>query len=593
MKNDNLGSAKQKIAQLASEKNYSEAHKQAEALVKRAPKDAEAWFVLAQLRAQRKEYSAAVTACMRAAQDKTSPVYAQAVEKALQLCVDQQLPEQGVEPAKAWMELYPDRPAAYYFLALFLFRLNYFVRAEQSLLRALEADPKNIAFMDLAGRVYAALAEHERARTYFAACKKVKPDALHVYVSDVFNANAHGALNEKKVFKLHCDAGRAYESTFSKGHTFEARDQASKIRIGYLSPDFYHHSVAYFFQSVLDTYSRDKFEVFCYSDGKHCDDMTKHLKGKSDHWCETHKLSDEGLLEQIREDQIDILVDLAGYTGQCRLAIYAMRAAPIQVSYLGYPNTTGLSQMDYRLVDDLSDPEGQSEAYHTETLLRLDGGFLCYSPLADAPEPSIDTAAEPELRLGSFNAFHKITDQVLDAWGEILTRLPQASLLIKAKALKDEPMQARLLAKFKARGVAPERLTLVGWTQGKHDHLDMYSNIDLHLDTFPYNGTTTTFEALWQGVPTLTLAGSVHRSRVGLTIMKRLDLSEFVAESADDYINKAVGFAANKPHLSELRPQLRERLGSSSLMDKKRFGETLEAAYLQMLALAMPDDNKG
>jgi predicted O-linked N-acetylglucosamine transferase (SPINDLY family) len=240
--------------------------------------------------------------------------------------------------------------------------------------------------------------------------------------------------------------------------------------------------------------------------------------------------------------------------------------------------------MDYRLTDQQSDPEGSTEQFYTESLLRLQGGFLCYYPNACAPSVSPLPASQNggQICFGSFNTFQKIGPQLLEAWAKILKQVKNSKLLIKAGPLHDAEFCAWVRQYFEQEGIDPLRVELMGWTGDKADHLELYSKIDLHLDTFPYNGTTTTCEALWQGVPTVTCVGEVHRARVGYSILSQLDMQDYAAHSIDGYIAKAVEKANDLVELSKLRAQLRERMQKSSLMDVERFSSNLADAYSQM-----------
>ena len=290
------------------------------------------------------------------------------------------------------------------------------------------------------------------------------------------------------------------------------------------------------------------------------------------------------VFELIRKDDIDILVDLSGYTGTYRLDLFAKRAAPIQVSYLGYPNTTGMSRIDYRLVDDWTDPTGKTEKFYSESLVRLASGFLCYYPNPSAPCVS-ELPANGNGRgvcFGSFNSFHKITNELLSAWANILLGIEGSTLIIKTGALHEESMRDTIHAQFETLGIEPARVELLGWNFEKLSHLDVYSKVDIHLDTSPYNGTTTTCEALWQGVPTITLTGDVHRARVGVSILTQVGLSDYIAKDLSEYVTIAVKKARDLSELSELRKTLREQMRNSMLMDVEAFSTELANAYETM-----------
>jgi predicted O-linked N-acetylglucosamine transferase (SPINDLY family) len=287
-------------------------------------------------------------------------------------------------------------------------------------------------------------------------------------------------------------------------------------------------------------------------------------------------------VKRIRDDGIDILVDLAGHTAGNSLKVFARQAAPIQVTWLGYPNTTGLEGMRCRIVDPVVDPPGQ-DSYYTENLVRLPGCFLCYKPPADAPAVSILPAAESaQLTFGSFNNLTKINDGVIRLWSEVIKAVPGSRLLLKNSSLTDEKTRLHYQQKFLEHGLDRECIELIGHTPTRQEHLALYDLVDIGLDTFPYNGTTTTCEALWMGVPVLTVAGEYHAGRVGLTLLEAAGLSDWVSDSDKDFIENAVKKSENLSKLSALRAGLRERLLASDLCNAAQFTSNLEHAYRGM-----------
>lgn len=346
-----------------------------------------------------------------------------------------------------------------------------------------------------------------------------------------------------------------------------------RLRIGYVSPDFWTHSVAYFIEPVLETHDEDRFEVFCYADVARPDDTTDRLRRSVAHWRDTVALDDGALFDRIRDDRIDILVDLSGHTGGNRLPVFGRRAAPVQMSWIGYPATTGLSQMDYRISDGWADPEGETDGFHSERLLRLPKGFLCYRPPANAPIPTERPGRRP-ITFGSFNNLSKVTDGVIALWARLLTECPDTRLLLKSRQLADEGIRDRILGLFQAEGVLPERLDLRTRVRNAAEHLALYGEVDVALDTFPYNGTTTTCEALWMGVPVIALAGPLHAGRVGVSLLSQIGQPGWVVDTPDAYVAKALAIAADPPRRSVLRDQI----AGSTLVDAKGFTQAFEAA---------------
>lgn len=354
-----------------------------------------------------------------------------------------------------------------------------------------------------------------------------------------------------------------------------------RLRIGYLSADLRQHSVAYYLEALLEGHDRRGFEVVCYHVGAG-DEMTPRLKAKADLWRPLFPSTDDALLRAIREDRVDILVELAGHTSSNRLPVVARRAAPVQVTYIGYPNTTGVPSIAYRIVDSITDPP-ESDRWATERLVRIDPCFLCYRPPEDAPTPSQPPcAATGRVTFGSFNNLAKISPAAVELWSRIMRDVPGSRLVLKGKALADPAIATRFLARFSAQGISPERLEFLSHTPSTREHLAAYARVDIALDPFPYAGTTTTCEALWMGVPVVTLAGQRHASRVGLSLHTAIGLPDLVADTPERYHAIAAGLAADPPRLVELRRTLRERISSSPICDARRFVPKLEAAYRSM-----------
>jgi predicted O-linked N-acetylglucosamine transferase (SPINDLY family)/predicted SAM-dependent methyltransferase len=383
----------------------------------------------------------------------------------------------------------------------------------------------------------------------------------------------HLAWAKRHAAGLAQDAGRA-------GHLAIARDGARRLNIGYVSPNFHRHSVASFFEPLLAAHDRSRFRVFCYSSVEHPDAVTERLKGMCDGWRELRGVPGDAAARLIREDRIDILVDLAGHTGGGRPLLFARKPAPLQLAWLGYPNTTGLAEMDYRLTDAEADPAGTADALHTEKLLRLPQGFLCFAPEADAPEPGpLPARAKGAVTFGSFNNLAKLTAEMIALWSRLLLAVPGSSIVLKAHALGAQSARRAVLDEFARAGVGAERVVLHGPEDSAAGHLGRYREIDIALDTFPYNGTTTTCEALWMGVPVVTLAGATHVSRVGASLLRRVGLGELVADGAEDYLSRARTLAADLDRLAALRQGLRQRLRASPLLDAAAFARAVESAY--------------
>ncbi|MBW8039428.1 MAG: tetratricopeptide repeat protein [Planctomycetes bacterium] len=358
-------------------------------------------------------------------------------------------------------------------------------------------------------------------------------------------------------------------------------DPDRRLRIGYISPDYRRHSVAYFFEPILGQRDRGAVEVYGYGNVNIPDRVTRRLKQKFDYYRDIRGVSDEEVARMIEHDQIDILVDLSGHTADNRLLVLAYKPAPVQVTYLGYPNTTGMQQVDYRFTDSVVDPDG-SQKFYVEDLVYLPEGFLCYYPSDNAslvaPLPAIENGF---ITFGSFNNNRKISDTILSLWAQILKATHNSRLLLKFRGGKDQEVKNYYLRQLERLKIPRETVEIHG-LKNPTEHLRLYDQVDIALDTYPYNGTTTTCEALWMGVPVVSLFGRHHASRVGLSILSSVGLEFFAASTPEQYIAKATALAS-KPHaLAKIRDSMRGRMAASTLCDARKFAQHVETAYRKM-----------
>lgn len=357
-----------------------------------------------------------------------------------------------------------------------------------------------------------------------------------------------------------------------------------RIRLGYVSGDFRRHSVAFFLRGLLASIDRDSFEVFCYSGTKNPDETTRQFARITEHFVDIAGLDDGEAAGRIEADGVDLLVDLGGHTQGGRLGLFALRPAPVQATYLGYPATTGCPFIDYRLVDALTDPEG-SETHCTERLIRLPAPFLCFSPPADPPEPGPPPMLSHGFpTFGSFNHLSKLTDPTLDLWSDLLTAVPQAHLFLKTHEFADPSVRERFRQRFAARGIAGDRVEFSGPLERYYDHLAAYRQVDIALDPFPYHGTTTTCEALLMGVPVISQVGGLHAARVGLTLLSAVALRGLAAATAEEYVGLAMALSEEPGQLATLRKQLPQVVLRSPLCDDHRLARGMEEAVRHMLA---------
>lgn len=354
------------------------------------------------------------------------------------------------------------------------------------------------------------------------------------------------------------------------------RDPERRLKVAYMSPDFRRHPVAYFVEPVLAKHDKHQVEIFCYYNHVQHDEITDRLARYADHWFDCRNLTDTQLAEHIRASEIDILVDLAGHTAHNRLLTLARKPAPVQITYVGYPGTTGLAAMDYRLTDRYADPVG-SESSYTEKLLRLPDSLWCYRPGASMPAITpLPALKNGYITFGSFNHYNKIDRHCVELWSKVLMAVPDSRLMI-ATVPAGESKQ-RLVEQFAAHGITLERLDLHGKLPRDEFHR-ILQQADIALDPVTVNGATTTCETLWLGVPTLSLVGNRFLERAGLSLLNAAGLPGLAAASPQEFINIAAGLSRNPPKLAQLRESLRARMAASPLVDEFKFTRALEKIY--------------
>jgi predicted O-linked N-acetylglucosamine transferase (SPINDLY family) len=451
--------------------------------------------------------------------------------------------------------------------------------------KAIQLKPEFAPAHNNLGRVFKSQGRINDALECFQKALQLRPDAAVSHSNILFCLHCDDQVDSVRLFSEHKRWAEYHGSTVVATTQTHGNDRAldRRLRIGYVSPDFRTHSVAYFIEPVIASHNRADFEIFCYSNVVNFDAVTTRLRGLVEHWRDIIGVSDEKAAEVIREDKIDILVDLAGHTSGNRLLLFARKPVPIQVTYLGYPNTTGLPTIDYRITDSLADPPGTTDHLCVEKLFRLPKSFLCYRPPQETPSvstlPAIRTG---NITFGSFNNRTKLTPTMIGLWSQILKSIPNARLVLKSGPLFDAETRELLEKMFVQHGISQDQLRLLSYVPSKYEHFDCYNSIDIGLDTFPYNGTTTTCEAMWMGVPVISLAGETHASRVGMSLLSDVGLSDFIAECDEDYLQKAVALANDLERLQSLRVSLRSMMSNSSLMDARSFTDSLEKAYRQM-----------
>jgi len=364
------------------------------------------------------------------------------------------------------------------------------------------------------------------------------------------------------------------------------RSPQRRLRIGYVSADLRRHPVGYLLMPLFERHDRANFEIHCYFNYRRADDLTDRFKQFCNVWRDIADLSDEEVATRIRSDAIDVLVDLSAHTRGNRLLVFARKPAPIQVTYLAYPGTTGLDTIDYRITDPHFDgggeayhPPGEPEGHYTEQSFRLPRTYWCYQPpTADFDQTPLPAAGAGFVTFGCLNNFCKVTPAVLKTWSEVLSAVPDARLILHAL---DGSHRDRVRKIFAEGGIESGRLIFTGWAPFP-EHLARYRQIDIALDPFPYVGGITTCDALWMGVPVVTLAGRTAIGRGGVSILSNVGLTNLIAQSRDEYVRVAKALADDKARLGDFRSTIRQQMKRSPLMDAKQFAADIENAYRQM-----------
>lgn len=429
----------------------------------------------------------------------------------------------------------------------------------------------------------------------FHECLRCLP-SNHVARSNLLFASLYGDHHEaEEVTQLHMEAGQSIAQT--AGPWTAAKDWPSKpapltsrrLRIGYLSGDFQKHPVGYFLRSILNHHNGNQVHVTCYDIGSRHDELTAAMRHAAHRWQDLRSMSSGDIVERIRADNLDVMIDLVGHSSGNRATVITQRVAPVQAMYLGYPCTSGLPNMDFVISDSHVSPPKFDHLYG-EAVLRLDGCFLCFHPHEDAP----DVAPPPcvtngFVTFGSFNNLPKISPSTVRLWSDVLSAVDDSRLVLKALSFVDEGTRELFYAQFAEHGVQRSRIDLLPPTIPLARFLDEYRRIDVGLDPIPYTGGTTTMEALWMGVPVITLPGSHFFSRMSLSILKTMGLDELVAGSSEDFVRLARTLAANPKRIIELRSTLRILMRNSGLCDGQQFTEKLESALLTTVCPSPPN----
>ncbi len=443
----------------------------------------------------------------------------------------------------------------------------------------LRVNPKDATAYNNLGTLAKDLGHQDEAVEYYRQALSLAPERVDIHSNLLFMLSYNLILAPRPLLEAHREWDRQHAFPEHQHYHHQTADEREKrLRIGYLSPDFRRHPVSFFFEPLLTGHDRRIVEVICYAEVAQPDEVTTRLQKQADGWRFIHGHSDEQVARMIHEDGIDILVDLAGHTAGNRLRVFSCKPAPIQASYLGYCATTGLAAMDYWISDTVLTPDDSPEQA-SESLIRLPRCWLCYQPPADAPMVSVRGGAGEPVTFGSFNHLAKLTPKVIALWSRILQQTPGSILLLKTRQLADPAIREETTARFATEGITAERLQLL---PASADYLQDYGVVDIALDPFPRTGGATTVDALWMGVPVITLAGERFIARQGASLLGALGLDSLIATGPEDYVDKTVELAQNHGLRHQLRQQLRDRMAHSELCDGPGLAQALESCYRDM-----------
>jgi predicted O-linked N-acetylglucosamine transferase (SPINDLY family) len=487
----------------------------------------------------------------------------------------------AVECCRLAVELQPSLAEAHNNLGNALFMLGKLDEADACLRRALALRPNFAEALNNLGGLLKDRAQLGEALACYRCALAANPASAAAHSNLIYTLYFHTGSHAAAIAAEQARWVECHAAQFARQiapHTNDRRPDR-RLRIGYVSPDFRQHAVGMNLLPLLGHHDHQQFKVFCYDDTLRPDTLSQRLHEGADVWRSIVGLNDEQVAAHIRDDQIDVLVDLALHTARNRLLVFARKPAPVQASFAGYPGSTGLRTIDYRLTDPQLEPPDRDDPFAADEAFRLPDTFWCYEPLTEEPALNALPAAEAgHVTFGCLGNFGKLNPAVLALWARVLTELERSRLIVRAAEGSHRQWAVNLLAEH---GVAPDRVEFVA-SQPHAQYLETYQRIDVGLDTFPYNGHTTSLDALWMGVPVVTLVGQTAVGRAGLSQLANLGLAELAADTPERFAEIATALARDLPRLSELRATLRRRMQHSPLMDAPRFARNIEAAYRVM-----------
>lgn len=547
-----------------------------------------------------------------------NPSFADAHNNLAVALLERRLLDESAAACREAIRLKPDDPAPHYNLGNTLAEQKQFAAAIAAYERALELNPSYTqACMNL-GNTFERIGQLDRARECFervtqfdpkfagahnnlanilwSQCRteeaiatseralELQPSSIAIHSSHLAALHYSPLTTPARLLAAHREYDRRHCAPLRpawRPHG-NSRDPARRLRVGYVSPDFRRNVVSHFLLPVLEAHDHQQFEIHCYSNAQRTDAITARFKATADAWRDVLSLSDETLAEQIRGDEIDLLVDLSQHMPGNRLLTFARKPAPVQIAWIGHPWSTGVTAIDYRFTDAYMEPEGSPWSESVESPIRLPHSWFCFDPIDETPEPGeLPALRAGHVTFGCLNNFSRVNETVLALWARVLHGVENSRLLLRCPT---GATQTRARQFLESQGIAPSRVDLVGWTPSRAEFEARFQRLDIALDPFPCNGGTTTCDTLWMGVPVLTQPGEVVVSRIGFSILSACGMPDFIAHSDDGFVRLAVDLANDLPRLTEVRRTMRDRMRASAFMDARGFTRTVEQAYRELWA---------
>ena len=547
------------------------------------------------------KFDSAITSYKRALE--LNPNFAEVYSNLGNVLKDQGKLDEAISNYYRALEMKPESFEAHNNLGNALIEQGKLTEATKFCRSALELRPDYASALNNLGNALKSQGKLEEAVACYRRVRELKPDDAEAHSNLLLSMQYCAGITLAALLDEHLEYDRVHAVPLRPGNQPQqdsrpkpARGEKTKqgaaqvpnvrdrLRLGFVSADLARHPVGNFSIRIFESLRDEAVDIICYSDRVVKDDLTQRFQKTAKQWRDIVGVSDASLANQIQADQIDILFDLSGHTAHNRLLVFARKPAPVQIAWIGYEGTTGLSAMDYLIADRYLIPT-ESERYYREKILRMPDGYLCYEPTESAPPANpLPLLKNGYPTFGSFNNLSKLSPQVIEVWSRILRRIPEARLVLKYRGLGDETVKQSYREAFAANGVDPQRIDLLP-ESSYADYLTSYHQVDLALDPFPFNGGATTCEALWMGVPVITCPGETFASRHSLSYLSTIGITETVTNSFDEYVDLAVSLASNESRLAELRAGLRNQMAASPLCDGKRFAGNFVALMRQVQQL--------